>query len=55
MRRLGKGLRPEPDLSIPGFVARDALETFRSGLWSTVQRLLTWLPAFSGAPVEKID
>ena len=40
MRRLGHGLKSDPDASIPFIVFQGALETFRSGLFQTVGRIL---------------
>ncbi|KAL2048409.1 hypothetical protein N7G274_000320 [Stereocaulon virgatum] len=35
MRRMGNGLKSDPDRSIPSMVIKDTLETFRSGLLQT--------------------
>lgn len=53
MRRLGNGLSSDPDKSIPGIVAAAILETLRSGLTSTLQRIgqsLGWAPK-----VQKVE
>ncbi|KAI9875447.1 MAG: hypothetical protein M1830_008461 [Pleopsidium flavum] len=44
MRRLGNGLQCDPDVSIPWVVFEGLMETFRSGLMQTVQRVLQSLP-----------
>jgi len=44
MRRLGNGLKGSPDASIPFVIFSDILETFRSGLSQTVERLLQSFP-----------
>lgn len=44
MRRLGNGLKSSPDASIPFVIFSDILETFRSGLSQTVERLLQSFP-----------
>lgn len=53
MRRLGHGLNSDPDVSIPYIVFQGVLETFRSGLVQTVQRILQSFPWHSKA--SKID
>lgn len=40
MRRMGNGLKSDPDMSIPSMVLKDIFETFRSGLVQTVERML---------------
>lgn len=40
MRRLGNGLSPDPDKSIPGIVFSVVVETFRSGVAVAIQRML---------------
>ena len=40
MRRLGHGLKSDPDASIPYIVFQGILETFRSGLSKTVERMV---------------
>ena len=40
MRRLGHGLKSDPDASIPYIVFQGVLETFRSGVFQTVARIL---------------
>ena len=40
MRRLGHGLKSDPDASIPYIVWMGMLETFRSGLFQTAERIL---------------
>lgn len=44
MRRLGHGLKSDPDASIPYIVFQGLLETFRSGLLQTVERILQSVP-----------
>ncbi len=44
MRRLGNGLKSDPDASIPYIVFQNILETFRSGLGQTVERLFASFP-----------
>ncbi len=44
MRRLGNGLKSDPDASIPYIVFQGILETFRSGLLQTVERILQSFP-----------
>jgi len=39
MRRLGKGLAVDPNISLPTILFVDALETFRSGLLRSIHRL----------------
>ncbi|CAF9906994.1 MAG: hypothetical protein ALECFALPRED_003037 [Alectoria fallacina] len=53
MRRMGHGLKSDPDASIPYIVFSGILETFRSGLFQTVERLLQSFPWQSKA--SKID
>ncbi|KAK3178812.1 hypothetical protein OEA41_000949 [Lepraria neglecta] len=53
MRRMGHGLKSDPDMSIPSMVFKDILETFRSGLLQTVERILQSFPWQSKA--SKID
>ena len=40
MRRLGNGLKSDLDASIPYIVFQGILETFQSGLFQTVERML---------------
>jgi hypothetical protein len=40
MRRLGQGLKPDPDKSIPGMVLSVIIETVHSGLRITLQRIV---------------
>lgn len=40
MRRLGRGLASDPDLSIPMMLVKDIFETLRSGLATTIGRIL---------------
>lgn len=48
MRRLGDGLKSDPDATIPRIIFSNILETFRSGLMTTIERL------FQGMhPIEK--
>ena len=45
MRRLGNGMKSDPDASIPYIVLQGALETLESGILQTVERMLqsfTW-------------
>jgi len=44
MRRLGNGMKSDPDASIPYIVFQGVLETFRSGLLQTVERMLQSFP-----------
>lgn len=44
MRRLGNGLKSDPDVSLPYIVFQDILETVRSGLVRTMERLLADFP-----------
>ena len=44
MRRMGNGLKSDPDMSIPSMVLKDIFETFRSGLVQTVERMLQSFP-----------
>ena len=44
MRRMGHGLKGDPDMSIPSMVFKHILETFRSGLLQTVERMLQSFP-----------
>ena len=44
MRRLGNGLKSDPDVSIPFIFFAGILETFRSGLFQTVERMLQSFP-----------
>ena len=44
MRRMGNGLKSDPDMSIPSMVLKDFIETFRSGLLQTVARMLQSFP-----------
>ena len=44
MRRLGNGLKSDPDASIPCIVVQDILETFRSRLVQMMERLLSAIP-----------
>ena len=40
MRRLGHGLKSDPEATIPYIVFQGVFETFQSGLYQTVQRIL---------------
>lgn len=53
MRRLGHGLKSDPEASIPYIVFQGVLETFRSGVFQTVARILQSFPWQSKA--SKID
>jgi hypothetical protein len=53
MRRLGNGLKSDPDVSIPYIVFQDILETVRSGLVQTMERLLADFPW--GSKSSKMD
>ena len=53
MRRLGNGLKSDPDASIPYIVFQGVLETFRSGLTQTVERVLQTFPW--GSKTSKMD
>lgn len=44
MRRLGNWLKSDPDVSIPWVIYKGLMETFRSGLMQTLQRVLQTLP-----------
>lgn len=44
MRRMGNGLRSDPNMSIPSMVVKDIIETLRSGLSQTLERLLQSFP-----------
>ena len=44
MRRMGNGLKSDPNMSIPSMVLKDIFETFRSGLGQTVERMLQSFP-----------
>ncbi|TVY80517.1 NADH-dependent flavin oxidoreductase nadA [Lachnellula suecica] len=53
MRRLGNGLKSDPDKSIPGLVISSIVETLRSGITVTLQRIvetLGWTPK-----VQKVE
>ena len=50
MRRLGKGLQSEPDISIPGVVLAGIWESLHEGILGTVQRMIATL---SGQPKVK--
>lgn len=52
MRRLGRGLKVDPDISIPKMLLVDTLESWRSGLGGLVQRLLA---NWSGGMRTKTD
>ncbi|KAK0254486.1 hypothetical protein B0A54_13004 [Friedmanniomyces endolithicus] len=52
MRRLGKGLKSDPDISIPSMIAVSLWESVSSGLLQTLQRLVA---AFSGGQRVKIE
>lgn len=41
MRRLGNGLKSDPDASIPSIVFQGAVQTFQSGLYQTSERLVS--------------
>lgn len=40
MRRLGKGLRSDPHMSIPGMLLAEIWETFSTGVTGTLQRVV---------------
>ena len=40
MRRLGHGLKPDPDKTIPGIVLSSIIETLHSGITVLVQRIV---------------
>jgi hypothetical protein len=44
MRRLGNGLKSDPDLSIPKLMFLGTMETLTSGLSKLAQRILSTLP-----------
>ena len=44
MRRIGHGLKSDPNVSIPSMVFKDIIETFRRGLLQTVERMLQGFP-----------
>ncbi|KAK4542728.1 hypothetical protein LTR36_006300 [Oleoguttula mirabilis] len=46
MRRLGKGLASDPDMSIPKVILMDTLETLRAGLTTTLSRILQSLSVY---------
>ena len=43
MRRLGRGLTSDPDMSIPKMLWTDGLESFRSGFAGTIAKLVQGL------------
>ena len=49
MRRLGNGLRADPNASIPYIVFQEIYETFKSGLSQTVVRIFQSFPWHSRA------
>ncbi|KAK3706961.1 hypothetical protein LTR37_012460 [Vermiconidia calcicola] len=49
MRRLGAGLKSDPDISIPGILLLGLWETMRSGLSNTVQKIIA---SWGGWPVK---
>ncbi|KAK5136431.1 hypothetical protein LTR08_003076 [Meristemomyces frigidus] len=51
--RLGRGLNSDPNMSIPKVIIVDTLETLRSGLFTTVGRLLQGLNLYR--PPQKVD
>lgn len=53
MRRLGNGMKSDPDASIPYIVFQGVLEMFRSGLLQTAERVLQSFPWQSRA--SKVD
>ena len=53
MRRMGNGLKSDPDMSIPWVVYSDIIETLQSGLLQTAERILQSVPWFGKA--AKID
>ena len=53
MRRMGNGLKSDPDMSIPSMVLKDIFEMFGSGLVQTVERMLQSFPWQSES--SKID
>ena len=52
MRRLGNGLKSEPNISIPGVVFAGLWETARGGLINTLQKVVA---TFSGGGRAKIE
>lgn len=46
MRRLGKGLKSDPDMSIPGYLFADMVETVQAGFVASLQRFMQALPLF---------
>jgi hypothetical protein len=53
MRRLGYGLKPDPDKSIPGMVLGSIIETLHSGLSVALRRIvetMEWAPK-----IQKIE
>ncbi len=52
LRRLGRGLKSDPDISIPSMIAVSLWETVSSGLLQTLQRLVA---AFSGGQRVKME
>ena len=48
MRRLGNGLKSDPNISIPSIVFAGILETFKSGLLQTLERVLQSFPVAKG-------
>ena len=53
MRRLGKGLKPDPDKSIPGMVLSSIIETVRSGITSALEKVVESIGW--GPKVQKIE
>ena len=52
MRRLGNGLKSDPDVSIPFIVFNGVLETLRSGLLQTLERVFQSVRSQTNAEKE---
>jgi len=52
MRRLGNGLKSDPNISIPGVVLAGLWESARGGLLNTIQKVIA---TFSGGARVKIE
>ena len=52
MRRLGNGFRSDLDIGIPRVILQGILESFRSGILQTVERIMQSLPGLKGAKTE---
>lgn len=62
MRRLGNDLKSDPDVSIPWVVFEAVMETFRSGLVRTLERVFQSVPVvdtgksiWTSIPVLRVD